>query len=109
MSGRTWATRPRRLPSRTAPASPPPVTAPAGATSPPPSPRRLPSWTTPDPAKPPATRQTRLEHALKHCPELQATAGYVRSFAALLTADHDGDLHEHTTRLDAWIEQVRAD
>jgi hypothetical protein len=76
---------------------------------PPPSPRRLTSWITTDPAKLPATRQTRLEHALKHCPELQATAGYVRSFAALLTADHDGDLHEHTTRLDAWIEQVRAD
>ena len=76
---------------------------------PPPSPRRLTSWITTDPAKLPATRQTRLEHALKHCPELQATAGYVRSFAALLTAGHDGDLHEHTTRLDAWIEQVRAD
>jgi transposase len=76
---------------------------------PPPSPRRLTSWITTDPAKLPATRQTRLEHALKHCPELQATAGYVRSFAALLTADHDGDLHEHATRLDAWLEQVRAD
>lgn len=76
---------------------------------PPPSPRRLTSWITTDPANLPTTRQTRLEHALKHCPELQATAGYVRSFAALLTADHDGDLPEHTTRLDAWIEQVRAD
>jgi transposase len=76
---------------------------------PPPSPRRLTSWITTDPAKLPATRRTRLEDALKRCPELQATAGYVRCFAALLTAGHDGDLHEHTTRLDSWIEQVRAD
>src|SRR5690242_17966623 len=67
---------------------------------PPPSPRRLTSWITTDPAKLPATMHTRLEHVLKHCPELQAAASHVRSFAALLTASHDGDLHEHTTRLD---------
>jgi hypothetical protein len=51
----------------------------------------------------------RLEHGLKHCAELQAVAGNVRFFAALLTADHDGNLPEHTARLNSWIEQVRAD
>lgn len=75
---------------------------------PPPSPRRLTAWITTDPAKLPATSQTRLDDALKNCPELQATAGYVRSFAALLTAEHDGDLPKHTARLDSWIDQARA-
>jgi transposase len=76
---------------------------------PPPSPRRLTSWITTDPATLSASRQTRLDHTLKRCPELQATADHVRTFAALLTADHDGNLPEHTTQLDAWIDQVRAD
>lgn len=76
---------------------------------PPPSPRRLTSWLTCDPADLTATTRTRLEHALKHCPELQAAADRVRSFATLLTADHDGNLPEHTARLDTWIKQVRND
>lgn len=76
---------------------------------PPPSPRRLTGWITTDPAGLTPSKQTRLEHALKRCPELQAAADHVRSFAALLTADHDGNLAEHTTRLDAWIHQVRDD
>lgn len=72
-----------------------------------PSPRRL----TTNPAKLTPTQQTHLEHTLnlKRCPELQAVVGHVRSFAALLTADHDGNLDEHTAHLDAWIDQVRAD
>lgn len=75
---------------------------------PPPSPRRLTSWITTDPADLTPSRQTRLDHTLKRCPELQATADHVRSFAALLTADHDGNLDRHTAHLDSWIEQVRA-
>lgn len=74
---------------------------------PPPSPRRLTSWITRDPANLTATTQTRLEHALKHCPELQAVADHVRTFAALLTADHDSNLAAHTARLDSWIAQLR--
>jgi hypothetical protein len=62
---------------------------------PPPSPRRLASWIATDPAKLTASRQTRLDHALKRCPELQTAADHVRSFAALLTADHDGNLQTH--------------
>src|SRR5579875_798554 len=76
---------------------------------PPPSPRRLTSWITSDPDKLTATAHTRLEYALKRCPELTAAAGDVRSFAALLTAGHDGNLDEHTARLHSWIAQVRAD
>lgn len=76
---------------------------------PPPSPRRLTGWITTDPTRLTATTHMRLEHTLKQCPELQATADHVRSFAALLTADHDGNLDEHTAHLDSWIAQVRAD
>jgi transposase len=81
----------------------------ANDTYPPPSPRRLTCWITTDPAKLTASRQTRLDHALKRCPELQTTADHVRTFAALLTTDHDGDIQEHTKHLDAWIQQVRND
>ncbi|MGP4027457.1 hypothetical protein [Actinomadura sp. 3N407] len=49
----------------------------------------------------------RLEHALKHCPGLQAAADHVRSFAALLITDNDANLPENTARLDSWIAQVR--
>ncbi|MEU6711699.1 ISL3 family transposase [Nonomuraea sp. NPDC046802] len=75
----------------------------------PPTPRRLTRWITTNPAKLTASQQTRLEHTLKRCPELQAVTDHVRSFAALLTADHDGNLDDHTARLDAWIDKVRAD
>jgi hypothetical protein len=76
---------------------------------PPPSPRRLTIWITTNPADLSEFRQTRLDHALKHCPELQAAADHVRAFAALLTADHDGDLAKHTATMDAWITRVRDD
>jgi transposase len=76
---------------------------------PPPSPRRLTSWITTDPDKLTDATRTRLEHTLKQCPELTTAAGHVRDFAALLTADHDGDLATHTSRLDEWIATVRAD
>jgi transposase len=76
---------------------------------PPPSPRRITRWITTNPAKLTTAQQTRLEHTLKRCPELQAVAGHVRSFAALLTAGHDGNLDAHTAHLDAWIGKVRAD
>jgi hypothetical protein len=91
------------LPGRLHPAVPLPRLGPRRRRAPAALARRLTSWITTDPAKLPATRRTLLEHALQRCPELQAAAGHVRSFAALLTAGHDGDLHEHTTRLDYWI------
>lgn len=81
----------------------------ANDVDPPPSPRRLANWIATDPAKLTASRQTRLDHALKRCPELHTAADHVRSFAALLTADHDGNLQTHTAHLDAWIDQVRND
>ena len=76
---------------------------------PPPSPRRLAMWITCDPAELSTTCRARLHDALQGCPELQAAADHVRSFARLLTADHDGDLDTHTTRLDSWIDKARND
>jgi len=76
---------------------------------PPPSPRRLTMWITSDPANLSTTTQARLHDALQGCPELQVAADHVRSFAMLLTADHDGDLDAHTTRLDSWINKARND
>ncbi|MGW4798529.1 hypothetical protein ACWEPC_39540 [Nonomuraea sp. NPDC004297] len=62
-----------------------------------------------DPDRLTDTTRTRLKHTLKHCPELTAAAAHARTFAALLTADHDGDLDTHTSQLDEWIAAVRAD
>jgi transposase len=76
---------------------------------PPPSPRRLTSWITTDPAELTDSTRTRLEHTLKHCPHLTAAAEHVRAFAELLTRERDGDLTDCAARLDQWIAAVRAD
>lgn len=81
----------------------------AADVDPPPSPRKLTCWITTDPAKLTDTTRTRLEHLLKQCPQMAAVAAHVRAFAALLTADRDGDLPAHTARLDTWMAAVRAD
>jgi transposase len=74
----------------------------AGDGNPPPSPRRLTSWIMTDPASLTSTQRTRLEHTLKHCPQLKAAAAHVRAFAGLLTERRGQDLPQ-------WIESVRAD
>lgn len=81
----------------------------AEAEHPPPSPRRLAGWIATHPDQLGPVSALRLEHALKTCPELQAAAEQLRTFASLLVTDHDGDLPAHTARLDAWIAGVRDD
>jgi hypothetical protein len=86
---RPAARAPPPAPRRPRPAASPAGSPPTRRNSPPPA---RPVWNTP----------------LNAVPNPQTTAGYVRFFAALLTADHDGDLHKHTKRLDSWIRQARA-
>ncbi len=66
----------------------------------PPSPRRVTSWITTDPAKLTDTQRTRLDHVLPRRPELTMAAEHVRTFAQLLT-EHQGD------KLPQWIEKTR--
>jgi transposase len=74
----------------------------AGGDDPPPSPRRLTCWIMTDPARLTGTQHTRLEHALKRCPQLEAAAAHVRALAGLLTEHRGQDLPQ-------WIDSVRAD
>ncbi|MEU2036958.1 ISL3 family transposase [Nocardia amamiensis] len=65
-------------------------------------PRHITRWIMTDPANLDADAATRLEAVLARCPELNATARHVNSFADMMCGLH-GD------RLPAWIEAVQAD
>lgn len=68
----------------------------------PPSVRTVTGWLLTHPDLLPEDNQLRLKTAIAHCPELDALAGHVRSFAQILTR-REGE------RTEAWITAVRAD
>ncbi|WP_461091580.1 ISL3 family transposase [Streptomyces incanus] len=71
-------------------------------TAPPPSPRTVTSWILRHPDTLTEAEQLRLKAVLVHCPELDALARHVRSFARILT-ELEGQ------RLPEWLDAVRND
>ncbi|MFG3532307.1 hypothetical protein ACGF8B_37100 [Streptomyces sp. NPDC047917] len=67
----------------------------------PPSPRAVAGWILRHPETPTESEQLQLEAVRTHCPELNALARHVRSFAAMLT-DRKGE------RLPDWLDAVIA-
>ncbi|MFG2636763.1 transposase [Streptomyces sp. NPDC048362] len=71
-------------------------------TAPPPSPRTVAGWTLRHPDSLSEVEQLRLKAVLAHCPDLEALAGHVRSFAQILTG-------RQGQRLPEWLDAVRQD
>jgi transposase len=77
-------------------------TVPAPPPHPVPAPRRATTWMLTNPDNLAAEHAASLAQVQAACPELAATAGHVRSFAAMLN-------HRRGTELSNWIDRVRAD
>jgi transposase len=67
------------------------------------TPRRVTTWIMTHPERLSAGNQVRLKHILARCPELEATAGHVSSFAAMMCQ------RTGTQQLPAWLNAVAAD
>jgi transposase len=67
------------------------------------TPRRVTGWIMTNPERLAAGDQVRLKQILARCPELEATAGHVTSFAAMMCQ------RTGTERLAAWLDAVQAD
>ncbi|MFD7236003.1 ISL3 family transposase [Streptomyces syringium] len=77
-------------------------TSPRPVSARPPSPRAVSRWILSRPENLTETEQLRLKTVLAQCPELEALAGHVRSFAQMLT-ERQGE------RLPEWLDAVRQD